>query len=268
MNTASQASPSMLRAIWLILPAVLTGCGDFVDIIADAVEEKEPIQGIYGASLSPATVVLTAGNTSAEVGLSPSISGDPLPPNLFLHNPDWRVKVTRNFSAVVASTSSPATAISVAYIGPASPVAQDIGQWDGPNLVGGLLVAGALNIPAGMKPRNAHGRVSYQFAPTAANESEETPRLTILPAKLTFLPGATRVLTVTYKGPDATVTTWGVGQGGFNHNNFPPPLKDGVSFPASITYDSMAPPGTAVFAVGTSNGLTVSILLTGLGIPP
>ena len=258
----------MLRAFCLILPAVLTGCGDFVDIVADAVEEEEPIQGIYGASLSPATVVFTAANTSAEIGLSPSILGGSLPPNLFLHNPGWKVVASKNFSAVVTSPSVPTTAIFVAYTGPTNTNVQDIRQWDGPNLVSGTIVVGALNIPEGMKPQNARGRVSYQFAPTATNESEETPRLTILPAKLSFLPGATRVLTVTYKGPDATVTTWGVGQGGFNHNNFPPPLKDGVSFPASITYDSMAPPGTAVFSVGTSNGVTVSVPLTGLEFPP
>lgn len=267
MNTASHASSSMLRAFCLVLPAVLTGCGDFVDIIADAVEEEEPIQGIYGASLSPPTVVLTADNTSANIGLSAIIAGGHLAPNLPFHQPGWKVVSSKNFLAEVVSPSIPSTAIFVAYTGPTNTDSQDIRQWDGPNLVSGTIIAGATSIPEGMKPQNALGRVSYQFAPTSMSESEETPRLTILPARLSFYPGATRVLTVTYKGPDAEVTTWGVGQGGFNHNNFPPPLKDGVSFPASITYYGMEPPGTAVFSVGTSNGATVTVPLTGLEFP-
>jgi len=273
MKAAFPSSAFLCRKIGAALLAVsallFNGC-DSANI-ADFLLDPEPVQGTYQVTVSPSDVELTVLNSSAVVTLTAVGVGSHLPPNLGQNQPNWQVGISGPFHAVVGDPNSPSTTVTITYTGDPNPSSEGKDQEWNRYFIDGSLSAKATNVPDGMKATSASLNARYYFGPDVEDEIAETPRLTILPARVSFLPGTTRVLTVTYKGPNATVSSGGVspsGQG-FSLNMSPPALKDGVSFQASISYfPTTGDPGSGHFTLTTSNGATAAVPLTGLSSPP
>lgn len=267
MNTSSKI-PALLRsmaigAVLSLLTLFFTGCEAFIEVFLD---DPEPVQGTYQATVSPAYLELTAANPSQTVTLTAVSVGEHLPPNSDQNQPGWVATSSPNYLVTIADPSSATTTVTVTYVGP--PTLESNGlEWDRYSRLASFALS-PTSVPAGLAKQTTSLSVRYYFGPDVEDEIAETPRLTVLPAQVSFLPGRTRVLTVVYKGPDAHFTSGGLSQTGsaFSINPSFPDLKDGVSFAVPITYSDTAPASTATFYLNTSNGASAAVPLTGLGL--